>query len=291
MQKITSIIDELKWRGYSQEITILKPSQNLLDISELINETQTDYIKPRKMRLRTVLNKSRQFLGEKFTLQPIPFYKYKNIGPLKIEQEGHMHPFKLPVTKKRGTDSFYGCLREVISIEDGETVSEFYRFIELSKHLTELSQLSYTHEITHTQLNHVRGLIQDYYNIETLSIFLETVQASEDSERLLDIHDQERLTELSSSIVELNRHQNSTDQEVINVLIEGSSYTESTLKAYNMFLRYYYGTINEKRYLLKGIQRVFNQELSLEELLQELDITLANSQDINTLKKYLNRAR
>ena len=98
-----------------------------------------------------------------------------------------------------------------------------------------------------------------------------------------------RYYELSGIIEELNKHHNSTNQEAINIMIEGSSYAESTLKAYNLFLRYYYGSNKTRKYLLYNVQRVFNQELSLEDLLQELDITLENSQDIQTLSKYLHR--
>ena len=59
---------------------------------------------------------------------------------------------------------------------------------------TEITKLAYTHEIAHSQLNHIKGIIKDYYKTEVISILLESIHALEadPTERLLYVHDTKR---------------------------------------------------------------------------------------------------
>ena len=70
--------------------------------------------------------------------------------------------------------------------------------------------------------------------------------------------------------------------------MEGSSYAESTLKAYKLFIRYYYNPKLRKEILL-DIQRIFNHEISVEEFLDKYEIHYENSQNVNELSSYLLR--
>lgn len=284
----TSLSEQIKKRGYKIP-KIISPSQELLSIKEIIDAEEYINYKFNKRRLNYILDKSRSFLDSHFNIQEIPFYSERKFGPIKIEKYGTIHPYGLPITKVKGEEDFYGCLREVIDYKDDKVINYSYRGIELSRDLTDLSSLSYTHEIVHSELNHVKGIINDYSNIEFPSIFLEILQAYETSPDLLRIHDQERLLELSGIIKELKEHHRTTDSQIKDILIEGSTYAESTLKAYTLFIKYYNSPTSIKKEILSNIQKIFNHNLSVEDFLMKYDITFAESLDPTTIKKYLKR--
>lgn len=283
--------EEILLRGYDKEPEILIPDQSIIEISHILDTPYLEYLPIPKDTLKNTKNSTISFYETFFKLQRVPFYVEKKYGPFKIEKQGDIHPFALPIKREKDVDEFFGSLNEVIfMIEPYKTI--YYKSLSLPKNITEVTKLAYTHEIAHSQLNHVRGLIQEFYNTEVVSIFLELVHALElnDGEYLLSAHDSIRLTELKSIIDELDKyHSRKEEPEIKKVLIEGSLYLQSTLQAYNLFIRYYYGNINTKKELLQGIQRLFNQELTLEELLSSLDISYENSIKPQELKKYITR--
>ena len=284
----TSLIEQIQKRGYTVPDIII-PSQELLNIKDFIDTHNTSTILPQSRKLRYVLTRSRDFLDSHFQIKEVPFYHETKIGPLRIEKYGTIHPYGLPITRIKGEDSFYGSLREVLDFQDGIITNQSYKGIELARKITDLSALSYTHEITHSQLNHVKGLVVDYSNIEFLSIFLETLQSYETSDKLLRIHDSERLSELSGIINELDKYHTRVEEDIKGVLVEGSSYAESTLKAYNLFIRYFNSSLAIKKEILSDIQRIFNQEISVEDFLTKHEITFTNSQNVKNLSNYLRR--
>ena len=281
-------IEELSKRGYKLP-EIITPTQELLEIKKIIDDNNTSIIIPKQTKLKYTLQKSRDFLDSHFDIRIVPYFHETKIGPIRIEKTGTIHPYGIPIKQIRDEEPFYGCLKEVIYNKEDLITAYYYKAIELAKKTNDLSALSYTHELIHSQLNHVKGIVKNYSNIEFLSIFIETLQASETSEKLLRIHDSERLFELSGIIDEINKYYDKHDDEIEDVLLEGSSYAESTLKAYNLFIRYINSTTEDKKMILKSIQKIFNHELSVEDFLIKLNITFESSKDINSIKKYLTR--
>lgn len=284
----SSLVEQIKSRGYTIP-NIIVPSQELLSIKELIDQNNKSIIIPAPKSIHYVLQRSRQFIDSHFQLKDVPYYHKISLGPIKIEKYGTIHPYGLPVIRLKGEDSFYGCLQELLLTKLDKTKEDYYRGIELSKKNTDLSSLSYTHELIHTQLNHVPGLVKDYSNIEILSIFLETVEAYETSDKLLRIHDIERLDELSGIIKELQSYHSTSREDIKEILVEGSSYAESTLKAYNLFIIYYNSSLKLKKEILSNIQKILNYEISVEDFLSMYDITFESSQDVKRLTNYLKR--
>lgn len=289
MAQPLTYIEQIKSRGYKEIPEIIIPTNDLINLSRSIDSINNSTIILPTKKKNYVLDKSRNFLDSHFQIQRVPYYNIKNYLFFQTERTGDIHPYGLPIIKKDYDEPFYGALREVINLKDGTIVSYYYSGIELNKKMNEISSLAYTHEIVHSQINHVPGLIQNYSNTEVLSIFLETLQAYETSEKLLRIHDSERLSELSGIITELEKYHSTTDESIKDILVEGSAYLESTLKAYKLFIRYINSSTNIQKEILKGIQKVFNQELSVEDFLISQDITLENSQEIHQLEKYLRR--
>lgn len=287
MQKITSLIEEIKHRGYAVP-DVLIPSKNLQDLNNLLKENNILQKAPLKISQKKSLEQSREFLNRHFILQRVPFYKEIKIGPIRFELSGDTHPFGIPIVRIK-EDDFFGFLSEVVTKQDNMIKSIQYKNITLPKKVSELTTLSYTHELTHSQVNHIPGLIEDYNNIEVLSIFLELLNAYEISDSLLKIHDFYRLDELSSLIEQLIRYQNNKEKSIQETLIEETSYVKSTIKAYKLFFLYLKGNDKIRKEILNNIQKIFNQEKTLESVLSLFDITFEDYQENQEFSKYLHR--
>lgn len=286
-----TIEEEILLRGYEQEPKIIFPTQSIIEISQTLDDPFLEPLPIQKEKLKKAKNSTIDFYETFFKLQRVPYFIERKFGPFTITKAGDIHPFALPTKQEKDTDEFYGALNEVIFFtEPHKTI--YYKSISLSENITELSKLAYTHEIAHSQLNHVRGLIKEYYNTEVVSIFLELVHAFElnDGEYLLSAHDSIRLTELKYIIDELKKYYDRRHEpEIKKVLLEGSLYLQSTLEAYSLFIKYYNSSLKIRKEILLGIQKLFNQNYSLEDFLSKFDITLESSIDKEKIHQYIRR--
>lgn len=288
---LTTIEDEIILRGYEKEPEIIMPTKSIIELSTILDSKTLKYFPLQKESLKKAQQSTIDFYESFLTLQRVPYYTEKKYGPFSIQKSGDIHPFGLPIKQEKNMDEFFGSLNEVIFFTKPlKTI--YYKNISLAKNTTELSKLAYTHEIAHSQLNHVRGLIEQYYNTEVISIFLELIHALElnDEEYLLTAHDSIRLSELKYIIDELNKYYDRRENpEIKKVLLEGSLYLQSTLQAYNLFIIYYKSSVSIRKEILASIQNLFNQEHTLEELLSKFDISLESSIDSKKLKTYIRR--
>ena len=280
---VVCLREELKYRGYDEVPEIIVPSKELIEIDSILDDPILDEKPVPSSSLKETIKSTKSFYKRNFRLQKVPYiFESKGIEYIKL-----ISPLKLPVEQDPNMDedqtSFSAILREVILPEQPE-YQIVYRKLDLSNELSPLSRLAYTHEVAHTELNHIKGIIEQYYNTEVISIFLELVHAFEEGEDLLHIHDAARLRNLQGAIYELEQ---ATSCE--SILIESSLYTVSTLKAYELFIKFYIGSINTKREIMYYVQRLFNQEITLEDLLWHFNISFESSQNPDLLKRYINR--
>lgn len=290
---IPSLREQIKYRGYEEEPIVVIPTTSLLAIKNILEQTDMSKLTERKVPLRYVLEDSRNFYESNFKLQEIPYTKENKIGPIRIERYGTIHPFGIPIKRENIDDTFFGSLAEVL-VRKEEGYEIFYKNLSLPKRITELTKLSYSHELAHSQINHVKGLTRSYNNSEVISIFIELLLSlqSDQEETLLRQHDYRRLTELKEIIKELEGYQgkkieqNSLDDDN---LIEASTYAMSTLQAYQLFFKYYYGNQSIKKEILSSIQKIFYQNRSVEDTLSEYDITFESSQNPIELQSYLRK--
>lgn len=282
-----SIREEIAYRGCEPNPKIIVPSSELLAIYELIKDFDMDKINYKKESLRSVLIKARDFFDSYYDLHKVPYEFFKKIGPYDLSFESEISPYLLPI-KRVEEDVYYGKLSEVFLI--GDTTRGVFRNIELPKLITEVSTLSYVHEITHTQDNHIYGSIKNYYNTELLSIFNELLCAGgmDDGGRLAYLNNVVRLHNLKYGI-EFLQDGLGKENEWYDNLAEGSCYVESTVKAYNMYMDYVEGDRLTKQYIIMMIQKVFDGEITLEQCLEALDITYQNSLNPKRLAKFLKR--
>ena len=143
------------------------------------------------------------------------------------------------------------------------------------------------HEITHTQVLEHKGIIEDYFNGEVLPIFLELLKVYESgNQNLMDLYDSNRFECLVDYF-------NCLDDSVIfpgdyteDTLYKCSMYAESIVKAYSLFIEYVKGSSLAKKYILNGIQDIFDGNLKLEEFLSCFGITFESCFNDQKLLKY-----
>ena len=157
--------------------------------------------------------------------------------------------------------------------------------------MTEQTSSSYVHEITHTQLDSLRGSIQEYYNMEVLSIFNELFHASilDKDERILRLNDSRRIYEMSITAQELRDHHNGKSPMSRDELLDCCKYLVSDLKAYQLFAIFYSANDTLKNEILDDIQSIFDGYMTLEELLNKYEITLESIENSPQILKYYKR--
>ena len=309
--KIIDKETEFKIHGYDPVESILIPDKPIIDFATFIEDMEIDkrkyYLGPSTKQ--EVLSNSKDFFNRHFQLQKVPYkgrlrckidkYMLRYLPGIETPLKFHnimryIDPFNLPVSFS--SSSIVECMvvENVTFINVDEFLNRMklsYQGIILPPQINELTESSYIHELTHTQLAHQKGIIKNYFNSEVLSIFLELLNIYESSkqETLLPLQDAVRLTELYDILYRLESVHKKISEEPYEDLLEASKYAESIFKAYHLFVEYYYGSNNLRKYILTTIQNIFNGNIQVEELLDEFEITIHSSIDNPKLTKYFKR--
>lgn len=281
--------EEIIKRGLKPNPEILIPDKPLLEtlkeLEQLPIAKKIYDIHP--MTLEDALHDAKEFLNYYYELNHITYLCEKKLLCFKIYYPKNIDPYKLPINLVDKEDVFSGSVTEIITKKS----HILFREINLSNKITEQTSSSYIHEITHTQLDNLKGSIVNYYNLEILSIFNELFHASilDQDERILRLNDSRRICEMSISAQELDDYKNNKSQMTKDELLDCCKYLISDLKAYNLFITFYYGSTKLKNEILDDIQCIFDGYMTVEELLIKYDITLESSQNKKKLLKYFTR--
>ena len=285
--------------GHDTEVKLLELSEKLVDLAVMlaINEDydKTGFeVKTKPPKL--VLRDSKTFLRQKLILHKVP---YSTEMMLKIKLHGKlikdemdvvklynsvgidMDPFEIPVNFVP-EPYYYGNVSLLTSLSEEETflrnMKLFFKSIELGRQTNEMSSVCYVHEIIHTQLESLKGIVREYYNSEVLSIFMELLYADEKSPELFRETLKNRinlfLLEFNNLFTYLNGE---TKEEGKWYNIVACKYIVSTLKAFNLYDKYLKEDEIGKSNMLWLFQKVISGNKSLEEILKELDVTYENS--------------
>ena len=205
-------------------------------------------------------------------------------------------PFSIPI-KYDKEKVFAGTLETQLLIMDDDHINEilkklniYFNHIFLSKYPTNIATSCYIHEIMHSQLESQKGIVEDFYNTEVLSIFMEMLYAYEKNDveyyMILGL----RINHLCSSFYRMHLFQ--TDQiedekyELYDFCCDGK-YFISILKAFNLLLKYINSNNNGKKIILTEIQKVINGYKNLEEMLGVFDVNYESSLDSSITNRLL----
>ena len=294
------IIANMLIHGHDTDIKLVELSDKLIDLAVMLakdEEYEKSEFKATYKQPKLILRDSKVFLRNKFILHKVPYadevmIKLKLHGRL-VRSENDLiklyngvgrlvDPFELPV-RFVNEPYYYGNVSLCTNISDNpeflKHMKIFFKSIELGHKTNDMTGVCYVHEIVHTQLESIKGIVKDYYNSELLSIFMELVYAYEKGIVLLRETLKNRinmfLTEFHSLYNFLNSKDITEDGLWHNVI--ACKYIVSTVKAFHLFCNYYIGDDIEKNNILWEIQSVFSGRKSLEDVLDILGITYQNS--------------
>lgn len=294
------VIANMLIHGHDTDIKLVELSDKLIDLAVMLakdEEYEKSEFKATYKQPKLILRDSKVFLRNKFILHKVPYadevmIKLKLHGRL-VRSENDLiklyngvgrlvDPFELPV-RFVNEPYYYGNVSLCTNISDNpeflKHMKIFFKSIELGHKTNDMTGVCYVHEIVHTQLESIKGIVKDYYNSELLSIFMELVYAYEKGVVLLRETLKNRinmfLTEFHSLYNFLNSKDITEDGLWHNVI--ACKYIVSTVKAFHLFCNYYIGDDIEKNNILWEIQSVFSGRKSLEDVLDILGITYQNS--------------
>lgn len=289
-----TIDEEIEIRGYKQKPDIIYPTDQLIEtLNQLPYIDVNNVTSPvRSMPLQAVFNDTKCFFDSTYRLHKIPHVKYLRLGKVNFRLVKSVSPYKLPVFPIDRQDVLEGSILEEFHLEPQREPIILFRGIELTRPTHEQSSTTYVHEITHTQLDSLRGSIQEYYNMEVICLFNELYHSAvlSQDERILILDDKRRLFEMRTIVEELLSHKNGQKQCTRDELLNNCKYLISDLKAYNLFCIFYNGNAAIRNEILDDIQSIFDGYMTVEELLLKYDITYDSIQESpQKLIKYFNR--
>lgn len=161
--------------------------------------------------------------------------------------------------------------------------------ITLNTSVPEITGCCYVHEIMHSQLDSIKGSVENYLNSEVISIFMELLTAynNDPKGQLFSYLVNLRMCELYKSLVLYNSVNEDFDSVNRNEKLIQSKYIVSFLEALNLFDLYQYGNNIERKHIIKSIQRVMDGKRCLEEQLESFEIDFDNSKNIGLLKRFI----
>lgn len=282
--------EEIIKRGINAYPQIINPKDKLLETIAMYKKTQLaqfDY-PIHQMTLENALYDAHTFLKYYYKLHKVPTLEIKKLFGFNIHIGKTISPLKLPLSFHSSPDIFSGSVTEVLTNQKPHII---FRQINLPVPITEQTSGSYVHEITHTQLDRLKGSIREYYNSEVISIFNELFHSAilDKDERILRLNDSRRIHEIAIIADELRAHHDGKKELDREELLENCKYLISDLKAYNLFVIFYNSNNEVKNEILDGIQAIFDGYLTVEELLLKYDITYDSIQESPKLLKYFNR--
>ncbi len=287
-------------KGYDQVISILSTLPQI----GLVNRPA--------ITLDDVITGSKQFYGKYFTVHDIAHVSIKTVEEKSKEfinlQSGAelasrfnslttmINPFDLPITLIEG-NSMAGQTQKPLIVSaapgyKGKVVIPFSG-ISLGENLTDLSIATHIHEVAHTQTESIPGYAENYENKEVISIFLEKLAALEldSTGELLRMSERMRyryLLDMINKIKLTPRYRQMGITITEEDLINASSYINATLIATKLFDIYQKARKQKERdKMLRGIQQIFDGQITVEQFLSSYNITLAQSKDINLIKRHI----
>ncbi len=282
--------DEIIKRALNPNPEIINPSDELLDSLtqySMLPIANKDY-EVHRMSINNALYDAQTFLLYYYNLHKVPTVNIHKLLGHQIHIGKSVSPLKLPVNLVPNDDIFSGSVTEVLTNREPHII---FREINLNIQTTEQTSSSYIHEVTHTQIDRLKGAVKEYYNLEIISIFNELFHASilDSDERILRLNDSRRINEMTVTAQELRDYHDGKSTMNRDELLDCCKYLISDLQAYQLFVTFYNSTEYTKNEIIDDIQTIFDGYMTVEELLDKYEITLEPDEDEKKLLKYFNR--
>lgn len=256
-------------QGYKNFIYYIDISEeDLVLLNELEKFNLPFHIKPfdnkKGQRLSHQLSIGKLFITNYFKVHDVLFLKnnkLKNGSPFSISVE------------TLDEELLCGFLQKQDIVKDDNELKALFINIILSNKISPFTPIIYSHEITHSQLCSIKGSIENLYNDEVLSIFMELLYGYYCGDEFINnsiiISRTNDIIGYYKNIIQYNGNNKIMDDN----LYENSVFYVSIITAVKLFTLYKKGSNNLKKEILANIQKVFDEKRTLEETLNiyELD--------------------
>lgn len=304
------ILEEYKIIYGFDDVSLIEMNSKLGEFAYFLSNIEIDSedFKLKNSSKKTELQKAKKFLNSRFVMHNVHYLSDKDL--LKLDGIDikditdlinlynrlgkNISCFKIPISYVDNSP-FYGTVSQHLNIcgykEFLQNMKLYIKRIKLSKQITNVTGMCYVHELIHTQLCRERGMIRDFKNVEVLSIFMELVYCLEGSfdEKDLIYLIKRRIDYFILEFYKLFQYYFENDGKIrkIDALLS-SKYVESIAIALQMFIIYIDISLLEKKVILESIQKVFDGDICLEDMLNNYGLSLEkslNKDNINRLLK------
>ncbi len=298
---------KLKLYGYSSTGATITANQAISEIAEVLKDIPQieDFYSLPCIR-KEVFSMTKNFMEKHFQLHKIFASTEKDIanivnkGIYSIEdflaksqkKISTIKPFELPVSFVNGHSMIGNTNKCILLVNNDEFLQKepiIFDKITLGKNISTLSAGTYCHEITHTQLERQKGSTQEYTNKEVLPILIEKIFALEISSNK-EVLNKSQLARFRYMLDIINYIQQLPNKKITASDIadfDQAIYIPGTLQALRLFDIYKDGSEQIRNEMLLNIQKVFDGQLTVEDLLAFYNVTYKNSQDSDLVKKHL----
>ena len=236
-----------------------------------------DYKEKSKDSKKNVLEYDKKFFRDNLPLQKILVFGKDDI-PYKS------NPFKI-IKFKSNIKTSYVDYSKILSGKYRGQIG-FDRIV-MDDKITKLSYGQVGHELMHTQILKNPNSLENYYNGEVLSMFIEFVISKSISVNILNNMMRERFKNVNECLVSLSYFEDCcfTYKEIC----EFRCYLSSALKALHLYEIYDNCNYIKKREILALVEDVFRNKLTVESFLRIVDVDYRNSKDVELVKQYVKK--
>ena len=202
--------------------------------------------------------------------------------------------FEIPIYPLNGEDSMQGAtnkgplgiMGDIIAMAKNTPV--YIESITLGDKYDKLSIGTYIHEITHALIDRHKGVVENYYNDEFLTIFMEKVAIdrvdTSPDKFLVKCSETYRLANVKDLLTDLDNYQEGTSKYE-----DSLKYIQSSLYAGILFERYSNANDIEKQNILNQIKSVLNGREKVKNIIKNQKLSIENEEVfeyINKVEKY-----
>lgn len=292
---LSNIKREMYINDYIEEYEILHISNELIEMKEEILSIDIENVPKLRFAssLEEVKRDSEDFMKSTFSLHNVPVSTIEELSMI-IDKIGYISlddvfmfnelflkvdPYNIPIVQKESLDFDCGEVETLLLNINSEVALRrmitIFNKIKLPSAITNQTSGILSHEITHTQLNSVKGSTLYYKNSEMLPIFIQLLEQfqKDSSENCLRTALYRRCKHLASDIDYLIDYYEGNVITTKEELCITSKFIESAIKALKLFEVYYYSSFYEQQLIINNIQNIFDGRYNVEELLEKYNIT------------------
>ena len=268
----------------NQKKIVVSPESNILLDKDLTKMRDyfakiklDEFVESSKEDKDKVIKYNKEFFKENLPLQKILVFDKDDI-PYKSS------PFKIIKFRKKVKTSYVDYSKILSGKHRGKIgFDEIVMKDDSSK--TMYGKLA--HELVHTQVEKNPNSLENFYNREVLSIFIELVVSRDISKENLDNMFRTRFKNVYECIVDLSY----VGEYVytFDKLTQFRCYLSSALKALHLYDIYNNSNYLKKREMLGLVEDVFRNKLTVESFLRIVDVDYRNSKDVELVKQYVKK--